>query len=195
MTVGRPLEYDPEIAIDAAMKLFWRQGYESTSLQDLLTEMGLSKSSFYQAYASKHNLFELCIERYRSLTITLFNKQLNQNPSARGFLDTLFFRVAKETRDARTRHGCLLMNTASEFGQTDLTIAQLVGDGLEQIGFVFETAIKQGQKAGEISNNKDASQLANFLVSTISGLKNMVKAGKDEQTIKHIAETALSVLD
>jgi TetR/AcrR family transcriptional repressor of nem operon len=195
MSVGRPLEYDPEIALDTAMRLFWRKGYETTSLQDLLSEMGLSKSSFYQAYESKHALFEKCVEHYQATRIDKLNTQIDKHRSARAFLEAAFMDVANETRDITTRKGCLLMNTASEFGQTDPSIAKLVADSLDQITTIFKNAIERAQQNGEIPAQKNATELASYLVSTMSGLENMVKAGKDRQTIKHIAKTALSVLN
>ena len=195
MTAGRPLEYDPEIALDAAMQLFWRKGYEATSLLDLLDAMGLSKSSFYQAFASKHALFERCIKHYRATTSHKFSRQKLKHDSARDFLEATFKEVADETLSAKTRNGCLLMNTVSEFGQIDPVIAKLVTDSLDQITEIFKTAIEQAQRSGEIPQEKNAAELASYLVSTMSGLKSMVKAGRDKQTIKQIVDTAMSVMD
>jgi TetR/AcrR family transcriptional regulator, transcriptional repressor for nem operon len=65
MIYGRPLEFDPDIALQAAMQLFWCKGYESSSVQDLITTMEVSKSSFYQTFKSKHILFQRCIVNYQ----------------------------------------------------------------------------------------------------------------------------------
>ncbi len=63
MSIGRPLQFDPEQVLDAAMQVFWASGYDATSLQDLLQAMRLSKSSFYQTFGSKQQLFERCLRR------------------------------------------------------------------------------------------------------------------------------------
>jgi len=195
MSAGRPLQFNPEIALNSAMLLFWRKGYESTSLQDLLTGMGLSKSSFYQAFKSKHCLFQQSIQHYRKMLTNDLQMQLEQADSSRDFLENLFRNVASETSGPDARRGCLLMNTASEFAQTDSEIAGLVGDSIENITNIFEQAIRQAQDADKINKDKDARSLATYLLSSMSGLKNMVKAGADRETIKRIVDNVLSVLD
>lgn len=195
MTIGRPLEFNPDIALESAMQLFWRKGYESSSLQELLRTMGLSKSSFYQAFKSKHALFQRCIQHYQKSLNDEMRSQLKKTNSAKTFINTVFNNVANETSGSDARRGCLLMNTASEFAQTDQEIADLVSSSIDSITSVFELAIQQAQQQGEISSDKDARTLATYLVSNMSGLKNMVKAGADRETVKRIASIVMSTLD
>jgi TetR/AcrR family transcriptional repressor of nem operon len=195
MTFGRPLEFDPEIAVEAAMRLFWRKGYESSSLQDLLGAMGLSKSSFYQTFKSKHALFQRCIRHYRQTLTSEMQEQLKSVGSGRDFITTQFRSVAKETSGVDARRGCLLMNTASEFAQTDPQIAELVSYSIESVTEVFESAVQQAQQQGDIPSTKDARALATYLVSSMSGLRNMVKAGADRGTVKRITDFVLAALD
>ena len=68
MNTGRPLEYDPAEALDAAMQAFWRRGYQGTSMRELLDATGLSKSSFYQAFGSKEGAFEQALVQYCDAT-------------------------------------------------------------------------------------------------------------------------------
>lgn len=177
------------------MHVFWRQGYEATSLQDLISAMGLSKSSFYQAFDSKQALFKRCIKLYRQGLIDELQARLSKTGSGKAFIQTLFRDVASETRAADGRRGCLLMNTASEFSQTDPDIAELVSRSIENLTRVFEQAILQGQQQGDIPSGKNTHELATYLVSSMSGLKNMVKAGADGKSIKQTADIVLSVLD
>jgi TetR/AcrR family transcriptional regulator, transcriptional repressor for nem operon len=194
MAVGRPLEFDPEMALTTAMEVFWRKGYESSSLQDLLTATGLSKSSFYQAFRSKRALFQLSIRHYRKSLIDGLGAKLTQAGSGMAFIKALFHGVAQETSGPNARRGCLLMNTASEFAQTDPEIAELISASIDSLTDVFELAIKQAQQLGELPSGKDARTLAIYLVSSMSGLKNMTKAGADRETIRRISEVTLSAL-
>ncbi len=193
--MGRPLEFDPDAALEAAMQLFWRRGYESSSLQDLLVAMGLSKSSFYQTFSSKHQLFQRCIERYREQLIDPMEAQLAEAPSGRAFLEAVFNEVAKETGGPAARRGCLLMNTASEFAQSDPVIADFVADGIEDITDVFAKAIERSQSEGEIHGGEDARSLASYLVCSMSGMRNLLKAGADRETIKRIVRVTLSAVE
>ncbi len=195
MAIGRPLEYDPNMALESAMNVFWRQGYEASSLQDLISSMGLSKSSFYQAFESKHALFKRCIKFYRQGLIDELQSKLSKTSSGKAFIQTLFRNVAKETTGTDGRRGCLLMNTASEFAQADPEIAELVSRSINNLTQVFELAIEQGQQQGDIPADKNKHELANYLVSSMSGLKNMVKAGANSKSIKQTANIVLSALD
>jgi TetR/AcrR family transcriptional repressor of nem operon len=195
MSIGRPLEFDPDVALESAMHVFWRQGYEASSLQDLIGAMGLSKSSFYQAFESKQALFKRCIQFYRQRLVDQLQHKLTQAGSGKAFIQPLFRDVANETSGADGRRGCLLMNTASEFAQTDADIAELVSISIDHLTRVFEKAIEQGQQQGEIPAEKNKQELANYLVSSMSGLKNMVKAGADSNSIEKTADIILSALD
>lgn len=195
MSIGRPLQFDPEAALDCAMRLFWRKGYESSSLQELISAMGLSKSSFYQAFNSKHALFERCIERYHQLLTGEMSTRLNRADHGKAFIRELFHSVANETEGRDARRGCLLMNTASEFAQSDGRISKLVSTSIAALVEIFESAITQAQQQHEIPADKNARELANYLVSSMSGLKNMVKAGADRETILQVADVVLGSLD
>jgi TetR/AcrR family transcriptional regulator, transcriptional repressor for nem operon len=195
MTIGRPLEFNPDEALDVAMQLFWRKGYESTSLQDLITSMGLSKSSFYQAFKSKHKLFQRCIKHYQKILSGKMVAHLEGMPSRKKSINILFYNKANETSGLNARMGCLTMNTATEFAQTDPEISALINQSIESFVDVFETAIKHAQKHGEISMLKDARFTAAYLVSSMSGLNTMIKSGADRESIKRIAAIILSVLD
>lgn len=195
MTIGRPLEFNPEQALEAAMQLFWRKGYESSSLQELLATMGLSKSSFYQAFNSKRALFQRCIQHYSHALTDEMQTQLNAMGQGKAFIQSMFQNVANETCGSNSRRGCLLMNTASEFAQADPDIAELVSCSIDGITDIFESAILQAQQQGAIPGSRDARTLAVYLVSSMSGLKNMVKAGIDRESVKRISTVVLSALD
>ncbi len=195
MNAGRPMQFNPDVALNSAMQLFWQQGYESTSLQKLLDTMQLSRSSFYQTFKSKPELFQESIRQYRKLSVQRFSTKLKKADSAREFIETLFYDVADETCGPDARRGCLLLNTANEFAQTDPHIADLIDSSLKQIIAILEQAIIRAQQENQIPADKDAALLAHYLMSSMSGLKNMVKAGADRTTITKIAGLVLTVLD
>jgi len=195
MSIGRPREFDTEQVLDAAMQHFWRKGYEFTSLQNLLDVMHLSKSSFYQTYQSKHILFQQCIANYGNVMAENMMRQLKQSNSARQFIEDTFNEQINNAGKQGNKYGCLIMNTASEFEQRDPVIAGLVVKASNKFTNVFSIAIKCAQEEGGISSKKDPQILANYLVSSLSGLKTMVKAGMSKKSIKSITEVILSVFD
>lgn len=195
MTVGRPLQFDPEQALGTAMQLFWRKGYEATSLHDLLKVTGLSKSSFYQAFGSKHALFERSINRYKGDMVRDLREMLAKANSGREFIEQIFLAVAAETKGKNARRGCLVMNTASEFSQTDPVISNLVKQGTKAFCEVFEAAVIRAQEEGDINKGRDSKILASYLVTSMSGLKTQVKAGISADEVKAITGVILSALD
>lgn len=195
MNPGRPREFDTEQALEAAMRQFWRRGYTATSLQDLLNTMQISKSSFYQTFDSKHTLFQRCIEHYRYGLENDMLKHLQESPSARQFLQSTFQSIGSSKQQNKPQHGCLIMNTASEFAQSDPTIAKLVRSGTQKIRAVFLHAVKRAQQEGDIPADKDPGALASYLVSSMGGLRNMAKAGADKKTLREIVKITLNSLD
>ena len=194
MSIGRPREFDTDQALEAAMHQFWRKGYEATSLQDLLEVMHLSKSSFYETFGNKHHLFEQCLTHYWDSLTSQMIEDLRRIRSGRKFIEAVFYAVADEASQKGEKHGCLLVTTANELAHRDKVIGNLVSRGTAKLAEVFLTAVKQAQQEGDLPLDKKPTLLAIYLVSSLSGLKTMVKGGADARTVKDIARVVLSAL-
>lgn len=173
------------------MHLFWLQGFEATSLQDLLQAMGLSKSSFYQAFGSKKELFLRCVNRYCRKMSELLRGQLAEAAGGLVFIEQMLLGAAAEARRSEQRRGCLLMNTASELAQKDPTIACRVDSGLSGLREIFAEAVRRGQGEGAITTEQAAESLADYLVCSVGGLKTLVKGGAEEARVKEIVAIIL----
>lgn len=195
MPIGRPKEFDSEQALDDAMHLFWRQGYEATSMQNLLDTMHLSKSSLYQTYGSKHQLFQQCIERYRHMMTEGLQLGLARAPSGRAFIEEFFMALVDMAEVPANRIGCLIMNSATELAQRDKEIAKLITLGTEKFSEVFVAAIEQAQREGDISPDKNAQSMGYFLMSNLSGLNSMIKAGARQAVLEDIVTEIVRSLD
>jgi TetR/AcrR family transcriptional repressor of nem operon len=184
MSVGRPLAYSPDKVLDAAMRLFWRQGYEATSVQDLMESMQLSKSSLYQAFGNKKQLFLRCIERYHRITMSEMQARLARCRTGRDFIsDTLYQVVSLDNEPAKPR-GCLVTNTATEFFKLDSAIAISVRKALSDYQSVFMAAAVKGQADGSIRKDWDPDVLSQYLVTSMSGLRTMDKAGIERSVLR-----------
>jgi TetR/AcrR family transcriptional regulator, transcriptional repressor for nem operon len=195
MTAGRPIEFDPDAALAAAMRLFWAQGYEATSLQDLLARMGIARSSFYQVFHSKHQLFIQALDRYCGTLTVELRRQLAASDSAREFLREALASVADDARGRGRRWGCLVFNSAAEFGQTDKEVAAGVAASIDAFTSVFSDAIRQAQLEGDIDAAKDPELLGRHMVCSMSGLRTLAKAGAKPRELLQLADMALSALD
>lgn len=194
MSQGRPLEFDPEVALQAAMEVFWAKGYEASSLQDLISAMRISKSSFYQAFGSKHQLFEACLVRFREQQVERMTVALDGAQSGMAFLRFFLVSLADEVRTTEPSKGCLIMNTATELAGRDPSVATLVQQGTGAFMSILERAVKRAQKEGSVGKQKDPKTLSQFLLALLAGMKAMVKAGASAGTVEDVAEVALSAL-
>jgi len=194
MTIGRPREFDTETALAAAMRYFWRYGYEATSLQNLLIAMSLSKSSFYQTYGNKNALFKQCLKYYQDTLSTQMAQQLSQADSGFQFIYDVFNGIVEEARVCDEPKGCLLMNSASEFSRRDPEITGLLAQGNNKFIELFHGAVKQAQQEGDIPSDKNSRSLAHFIINNIGGLRNLAKAGASQVVLKDIVATVMRTL-
>lgn len=193
-SAGRPLEFDPDAALDAAMQVFWRNGYENTSMQDLLDAMRISKSSLYQAFGGKQALFERCMTRYGDEMTGALRGALQASPSGLAFIRQFLESVLDEARGVCEARGCLVLNTANEFARRNPRIAEAVSQGLDRFHGVLLTAVERAQQEGEIPPGHSAAMLASYLVCSMSGLKTLSKTGAGEDTLRGIVELTLKAL-
>lgn len=176
------------------MQAFWSQGFEGTSLAELLSVTGLSRSSVYQTLGNKQSVFTRCLERYTTWLVNSMESDLLRSRSARDFVYHTFVAVADTAQDVNPR-GCLLMNSAAELGQTGDPDAVLkISDGVNRITEVFLRAVKSGRKDGSISSPIADRELALFLTTCLSGLNTMVKAGCSRNAARRIVRTTMAVL-
>jgi TetR/AcrR family transcriptional regulator, transcriptional repressor for nem operon len=194
MATGRPIEFDPDQVVASATAAFWSKGYEATSLQDLLDATGLSKSSLYQSFGGKQQLFGRCISAYTDRMVALLLERLGGSGSAMQFIRTVLTEIGSEGAHGRRPIGCLVMNTASEFGQRESVFAEWVDSGISRVRAVMLRAIEQGQRAGEISRSRSAAALADYVMSSIAGLRTMVKAGTPTKKVLGVVDLIVSTL-
>jgi TetR/AcrR family transcriptional repressor of nem operon len=193
MKIGRPRQFDEDKSLDAAMQQFWRHGYASTSMQDLLKTTGLSKSSLYQSFGNKSTLFFSCLERYQQWLIAELEQQLSNTPSGLKFIENLLNMVISEAVTTQKK-GCLLVNTANELAGLDDEFAKIVERGFNKIRKVIAHALAKAKQNSEISAEIDVELMADFIVSGISGLRTMVKSGASHTRLKGVSELLLNSL-
>lgn len=186
MIYGRPREFDIDRALEAATQQFWAVGYEATSLHDLLKTMNLSRSSLYQAFGNKRKLFVRCLDHYQQSMVDKLSQQLSSSTSVKQFMSDFLEGVLLEAKFSEGRKGCLLVNTANELSQRDTDIAKAVADGTGNVAKVFYQAIELGKQQKEISVGTSTEHLVNYLITSISGLRTMIKAGAEENVLKPV---------
>jgi TetR/AcrR family transcriptional regulator, transcriptional repressor for nem operon len=197
--MGRPREFDERQALEQAMHVFWAKGYEAASLCDLIEAMGLSKSSFYDTFGGKNDLFIATLDWYRDTVVANFTGKLRARTgelgSARAAINEVFDMVVEAAAGGAGPRGCYLGNCAVEVSGTDPVAAARIRAGLSATENAFHDAVLSGQDQGEIAAKNDPRALAKSLTSSLNGLRVMAKINPEEAGLRDIARLALSVLD
>nr|WP_263860834.1 TetR/AcrR family transcriptional regulator [Pseudomonas sp. MWU349] len=192
----RPKEFDPEQIADAAMQVFWQRGYAATSIQDLVEGTGLSRSSLYNAFDSKHGLYTCALKRYQQMTSANI-ELLGADAPVRELVRRLLMRIVDNELEDTRRLGCLAANASLEMAGQDAAVAQLVAQNFQRIEAALEQVLRRGQAQGEIDPQKNPRALASFVVCTVQGLRVLAKGSLAEhrrQRLLDVVEVVLASL-
>ncbi|MFD4357364.1 TetR/AcrR family transcriptional regulator [Nocardia sp. NPDC058519] len=190
--MARPKEFDEHRAVDAAMRAFWSAGYEATSTQDLCAATGLGRSSIYNTFTSKRELFDRALRHYMTTKNAPIFEILDSDAPARERIGAVLRRIADapDTEPA----GCLVVNSIVELAPHDAAVkADLRADEERRLDALTAT-IESGQRAGEFALDREARAIAQFLTATISGMRVAARGGADRATLTAIADTAMRCL-
>lgn len=190
--MARTREFDTGIALNKAMHVFWGKGYRSTSLDDLLDAMEISKSSFYETFGNKHDLFLAAIEEYiQCTTKPMLNRLLVEGPFLEA-LNDIFNNIIQLS--ISNRSGCMLANSAIEMSPHDKEVDRLIAGAIKRVEDAWYKSIQLAQKRGELSTDKKPRALARFIVGSINGLMVVSKANPHRPTLLDIKDTVISAV-
>jgi AcrR family transcriptional regulator len=196
--MARPRLFNEERALEAAMRTFWANGYEATSTQDLCEATGLGRSSIYNTFSSKHDLFMRALSRYINTTTAtqlaiLEDPALPELERIRALLATIVDTELENRRDGRS-FGCLTVNSTVELAGRDPEAAKVLDRDNDRRLASMRAVIAAGQRDGGITSTRDADSLARFVNAVIGGMRIAGQGGADRAVLESIAATALDAL-
>ena len=170
--VGRPREFDEEQALEAAMDVFWKQGFEATSLTDLCTATGLHKGSLYQAFGNKHALFMRALKHYADREFQETAAVAYGHDSPLVSIRAIVGAVCKEALEGK---GCLMINSLVELAPHDPAVHEAVAHEGDRRVRVLTDLLQKAQQAGEIRAELHPEMLARQLMISFAGAAAMAK--------------------
>ncbi len=188
----RTKDFEPQEALDVAMDLFWRKGYEAAAMRELLDAMSIGRGSFYDTFGDKHALFMAALDRFREVRTSWIEEVLEE--SGLEAIEEVFRRSVDGLVAPEVRRGCLLANSAVELAPHDPEVAGRISRYVSRTEDAFEDALTRAKKAGEISADSDPKALARFLVNTLHGLRVLARAGSDRAVLDDAVSIALGAL-
>lgn len=193
MNMGRPRNFDDDVVVDRAMETFWSNGYANTSPAQLAKATGVAKGSLYNAFSSKHELFERALARYDLMGSEFAQEFLSRPGSTRDRIGS-FLRFLVDTDVERPqRRGCLAVNTAVELAGHDPEITRTIRVTQEHTIGALAARIDLGRRDGDVRSDIQAQTCAEFLMNTIVGLRVMAKT-HDAPMLHRIIDSALTTL-
>lgn len=192
--MARTKDFDEQEVLAKAMHLFWLKGYNATSMQDLVDELGISRSSLYDTFGDKHSLFMQALKNYQANTHEQVKELVQNTVSTKEAIRKILTNIVSELTADKEHKGCFLVNASVEMALNDKEVGDMLCQNDRQMEDFFYEALKAGQQKGEITNAQDARLLAKFIINNIKGLRVASKSAADAQVFNDIIALTLSVL-
>lgn len=179
---GRPLSFDRELALERAMLVFWRYGYEATSLNDLTSAMGITPPSLYTAFGDKERLFLEAVEYYLAKKPCFFEsivaEPLTAKESIRSYLEV----IAISQSDPNQPPGCMVVTSATNCTAASAHVQEVLADYRGQMEASIKQRLDRGVSEGDLAADTDTAALASFFVTVIHGMSTQArdKAGREK---------------
>ena len=190
--VGRPREFDRDRALDSAMRVFWRYGYEGASLTELTTAMGINRPSLYAAFGDKAALFREAVARYGAGPGRYVRRALGQ-PTARQVAETLLRGAVANATDASHPGGCLWVHgalaTGPEWEQVRDEMTALRARGIDQI----RARLERARTDGDLPKGTDTEALTLFVISMMHGIAVQAASGFTREQLQRAADLAMTL--
>jgi TetR/AcrR family transcriptional repressor of nem operon len=193
--MGRKKGYDRDILIGKAMEMFRDHGFAGTSTQMLVEELGVNRFSLYAEFGNKQGLFDAALERYDEEVVGRRFGTLETPGAGIAQVRALLDFYASAARGPAMGRGCLLCNTAVEFGPVDPSGAGFVQRYFERLSKAFCTALDNASRRGELRRSVDPKEEADFFTASVLGMFVMLRAKAPPMVIENAAQMAVEHLE
>ncbi|MFG0273713.1 MAG: TetR/AcrR family transcriptional regulator [Phycisphaerales bacterium] len=191
---GRPREFDEDLALDRAMELFRRHGYDATGVQQLVEHTGVCRQSLYNTFGDKRALFDRVMQRYRSrVQQELLDCLDAPGPGVERIRAALQLIISRFC--AQDSCGCLITRVALELTNHDPELQRAVRSWIRTLERAFRSALRRAADDGALPPDADPDALAAFLTSSVQGLIVTARTGASRRRLNAIAETILASLE
>lgn len=191
--MGRSKEFEESVVLQKAMELFWQQGYEKTSLNDLVEHMGIHRRSLYDTFGDKHTLFLKVIDYFGEFIKARLKSELSHAKTAKQAIECIFDFMIEASEDRAL--GCLFVNSATELASRDKAVEAKTKEAFIQLEQLLAGYIRKGQETGEFRCDYDAEVLAENLHTALLGIRVLARTSADKEKLQRIAAFSLTILN
>jgi len=187
---GRPRGFDPEKALEAALRVFWRKGYEGTALSDLTAAMGINRPSIYATFGNKEALFRKALDRY-SERMTNYTAEALKEPTAREVAERLMVGTADLLSCPGNPKGCLMVQGALACGdeadpiRKELIARRATGEA------ALRERFERAKREGDLPAGADPADLARYVMAVMHGMSVQSAGGAKRKELQGVIDLSL----
>ena len=194
MTMGRPREFDTDKALDEAMEVFWRHGYEGATISELTGAMGINPPSLYAAFGSKEGLLKAALDRYAEKRAAFISEVLAA-PTAREAAALILLRIADSHTDPANPPGCLLVAGGLACGAGAENVPFELASRRAQLEDQLRDRFVRAKSEGDLAADSNPQALARFLSAVIAGMGVLASSGSTREDLRQVALVSLKAFD
>ncbi|MGW7751993.1 TetR/AcrR family transcriptional regulator [Streptomyces violaceusniger] len=188
--IGRPRGFDADEALERAMLVFWKHGYEGASTANLTNAMGISTTSMYAAFGNKEKLFRKVLERYTEGPSAYLARAMEE-PTALGVATAILTGTIRTTTRPASPHGCLGVQSALTVSDSGQEVRDLLvtwrNDGCCRVRERFQRAVDDG----DLPPDTDPGLLARYVTTLAFGIAVQAASGLGRDELQEMADAAL----
>ena len=188
---GRPVEFDREAAVRAAMNRFWKRGFGSVPASDLADSMAITRSSLYNSFGDRESVFREALETYRRLAPDAALAGIAPGVRVRPTVRKVFREICRVRAADPEARGCLLINAIGELVGVHKTLGKAVAEAVRDSVRVYERVLKQAADQGEIERPRDLRAATRAFVAFVAGLNAVSKVIRDEDALWRLCDSFL----
>ncbi|MCP3809171.1 TetR/AcrR family transcriptional regulator [Paenibacillus sp. Lou8.1] len=191
--MARSKEFEEKEVLDKAMRLFWEQGYEKTSMTELVEHMGIHRRSLYDTFGDKHSLFLKAMDRFDDKIIAALAGGVKGSKTASEALQFIFSFMIDGDEDSPA--GCLMVNSAVELAARDVEVDNKATKAFTTAEQLLKEIILWGQREGEFTFTYNAEELAEYLHNVWIGLRVMARTSASREKLHRITHISMKLLE
>ncbi len=195
MTRGPDKQFDPEIALDKAMQLFWARGYAATGLNELLEMMEIGRKSLYDTFGNKRSLYIKALDRYSETIVSEIYRRLNDldRPALENVRAVMRDIAAKNSKPMSP--GCLLGVSMAQFRTDDAEMAGVLRKHMQRVENAYHKALARAQSEGDLKPTTNVRNLARLFMSAHQGMVLIGRVTETQEVPRGIVDGMLAVLE
>ncbi|UPJ66633.1 TetR/AcrR family transcriptional regulator [Bradyrhizobium sp. 191] len=194
MGMGRPREFDAEMALDQAMEVFWRHGYEGATIAQLTEAMGINPPSLYACFGNKEGLLKAALDRYTKLR-NIWMEEVVAAPTARAVAERMLMGIADKQTDPANPPGCLLVQGGIACGSGSENVPFELAARRAQNEDQLRDRFIRAKAEGDLKPTSDPAALARYVSAVSVGMGVMASSGADREALRQVADVAVQAVE